>query len=41
MASVHASAHRLEHVTDPAMQAELDRAAGHPVRDPHDKKIPD
>ena len=41
MPSVHASAHRLEHFTDPGMQAELDRAAGHPERDPHDRKIPD
>lgn len=40
MASVHQSAHRLEHVTDPEMQAELHRAAGRPERDPHDRKIP-
>jgi len=41
MTSVHASAHRLEHVTDPEMQAALHRAAGRPTRDPHDRKIPD
>lgn len=39
--SVHHSAHRLEHVTDPEMQAELHRAAGSPERDPHDRKIPE
>lgn len=39
--SVHHAAHRLEHVTDPAMQAELHRAAGRPERDPHDRKIPE
>jgi len=39
-ADVHEAAHRLEHVTGPAMQAQLAEAAGHPTRDPHDRRIP-
>jgi Mn-dependent DtxR family transcriptional regulator len=37
---VHLHAHRLEHFTDPDMQAQLDEAAGHPSRDAHDPIIP-
>jgi manganese/zinc/iron transport system permease protein len=37
---VHYSAHRLEHVTDKAMQDKLLEEAGHPVQDPHHRNIP-
>jgi manganese/zinc/iron transport system permease protein len=37
---VHYQAHQLEHFTDGPMQAELDRQAGHPRVDPHDRPIP-
>lgn len=36
----HYSVHRLEHVTDKAMQAKLVEEAGHPIQDPHHKTIP-
>jgi manganese/zinc/iron transport system permease protein len=37
---VHYSAHQLEHVTDPAMQARLEEETGHPRKDPHQRRIP-
>jgi len=37
---VHYSAHRLEHVTDKALQDRLVEEAGHPVQDPHRRHIP-
>ena len=38
--AVHAEAHRLEHVTPPALAAELADELGHPTRDPHGAPIP-
>ena len=37
---VHYSAHRLEHVTDQAMQDKLVEESGHPAQDPHQRTIP-
>ncbi len=37
---VHYSAHRLEHVTDKALQDQLVEEAGYPFQDPHRKTIP-
>jgi manganese/zinc/iron transport system permease protein len=37
---VHYQAHQLEHYTDESMQTELDREAGHPKMDPHQRPIP-
>jgi manganese/zinc/iron transport system permease protein len=39
-AEAHYSAHQLEHVTDEAMQEQLNSAANYPTRDPHQKAIP-
>jgi manganese/zinc/iron transport system permease protein len=39
-ADAHFSAHRLEHVTDTAMQKQLQSAANYPTMDPHQKAIP-
>ena len=38
--AVHAEAHQLEHVTPPALAAELADELGHPTRDPHGAPIP-
>ncbi|MCS6936471.1 MAG: metal ABC transporter permease [Candidatus Bipolaricaulota bacterium] len=38
--SVHAEAHRLEHVQPAEMAERLERQLGHPVRDPHGDPIP-
>lgn len=38
--TVHAQAHELEHVTPPALAAELADALGHPTTDPHGAPIP-
>lgn len=37
---VHGSSERLEHVTTPGMQAELDTRSGRPESDPHGHRIP-
>jgi len=37
---VHYSAHRLEHVTDKAMQDKLVEESGRPAQDPHQRNIP-
>ncbi len=37
---IHARAHQLEHVHDPAAVDYLDDKLGHPLRDPHGKEIP-
>ncbi len=38
--AVHAQAHELEHVTPPALAAELADTLGHPTTDPHGAPIP-
>ncbi len=38
---LHEPAHRLEHVTGPALQTRLAAGAGEPTRDPHGSPIPD
>lgn len=37
---IHARAHRLEHVRDPAAVDYIDDKLGHPLRDPHGSEIP-
>jgi Mn-dependent DtxR family transcriptional regulator len=37
---VHYSAHQLEHVTDEIMQERLQEETGHPIHDPHRRRIP-
>jgi Mn-dependent DtxR family transcriptional regulator len=37
---VHGTAHRMEHVTSPAMQRRLDEAVDTPKRDPHGRPVP-
>jgi manganese/zinc/iron transport system permease protein len=40
-ADIHRYAHQLEHYTDSDMQDQLGEVTGHPVMDPHERKIPD
>jgi len=37
---VHGTAHRVEHITTPAMQRKLDEATDEPSRDPHGRRVP-